>query len=94
MELSAGEAARVAGALYTIGHLGNTIEAGIGKAPVGELLGGKDTYSGMCCTYYTTSETAACGWTKRKTREGRYSSVHFGCISANPILPTQTRGRE
>ena len=39
-------------------------------------------------------ETAACGWTKQKTQEGRYSSVHFECISTNPVLRTQTQGRE
>ena len=67
------------------------IGAGIGRAPVEGFLDGKGTYSGMCYTWYAVGETATCGRTKRKTREGRYSGAHIElCISANPILRTQT----
>lgn len=65
---SAGEVARAASAGASRLLSGKVLyfSTGIDRAPVGEFLDRKGAYLGMCCTHYMTSETAVCGWTKRK----------------------------
>ena len=57
---------RRSGRASTVGHLGKILHsaAGIGRAPVGEFLGGNGAYSRISCTYYTASGTVVGDWTK------------------------------
>jgi len=79
-------------ALY-VGHPGKMlhIEAVIGRAPVEGFLDGKGTYSECAIRGMRwVGQRCVVGQSGRLGREDHYNGACIECISANPILRTQT----